>query len=202
MVSFVLGLAVMVGALIGVVLVLTTVLSAGSVPNALEGTTFCCDSPSTWGGVPVNIGIAILVVVGDAVLWVVAFWLFTAHVRWHWLLQAPAGGLILTLPVIAVLLAVNARDAVVLPDCDDFVLDPSAFVSGGEHGRRAQSLGVDRCEVLRGKSTAQVRSLLGDPDEGDRGASTVWRYGQLELTFSGGRVTAEELYADPGFDMS
>lgn len=47
-----------------------------------------------------------------------------------------------------------------------------------------------------GSSEAEVRGLLGDPDDVSRTSPPVWKYGPLELAFEGSRVVMVVLTAE------
>ena len=53
-----------------------------------------------------------------------------------------------------------------------------------------------------GSDEAEVRGLLGDPDDVSRTRPPVWKYGPLELAFESSRVVMVVLTAEGGVDAA
>lgn len=151
-------------------------------------------TPTRRGEVVAGVGWTLGYVVVDGLLVCLAIGLVSWAARGRWprarrLTFIPAGGLVVAVAVLAVILVPQLDEGRARPDCATFTFSRSEFRAVEAHARQANADGIERCRLLDGKTTTEVRRLLGRPATSGRiGVGRYWRYPGLELFFVDGRV--------------
>jgi hypothetical protein len=176
-------------------IMLVVVISARAPDPFIASGDPCCGHPDTWSEVAWGVALALGYVLLDALLVCVAIALlgWAATRRWPRLKRLallPGGAALAAIIVLAIVIVPQLDEGVTAPDCDTFSLSRAALRSGEDHERKTMAYGVARCDLVDGKTSSQVRRLLGKPTTHGRvdDRKTYWGYGGLNVYFVGGRV--------------
>lgn len=197
------GVALLLVALWGALWVMLAVGISAQAPDpfVIDGDP-CCGHPDTWGevteGAAWSLGLALI----DALLAAVA----VALVGWaagrrrpraKRLALLPGVALVATGLVLAGLVVPRLDEAVTATRCGSPQFSRAALRSGEAHERRTMAWAVARCDLVQGRTRAQVGRLLGAPRTRARidRRTTYWGYGTLAVYFTDGRVTAAQVVA-------
>jgi hypothetical protein len=155
----------------------------------------CCGHPDTWSDVAWGLAWTLGFVLIDALLASIGIALLSWATRQRWprlkrLAMLPAGALIAAVLLLALVIVPQLDEGVTPPACDTFAFSRDAWRSAPEHARFDLAYGVAHCDLVDGKTSSQVRRLLGRPTTRARigGGRTYWGYGDLVVYFADGLV--------------
>ena len=107
-----------------------------------------------------------------------------------------AGPPVAVFALVTLALVTQRGDARIPPDCVTFRFSPATFRAAEPNHWEPEAIGLEECGLIVGRTTREVRQLLGEPDPRTPGQShDLWMYhdGYFQVRFNGERVL--ELYS-------
>lgn len=183
-------------------LVVTGVFAAvaGAAPNAFP--EFAAEiwplpaSAKTWAQAREAVAVTVAMALGVGVLAALALVLRRFGATGHLPRRRTVGAVVATPPIavlalLTIVLALNRGEARLTPDCGTFRFDRVAFRSADPNRWEPQAIGLDECRLFAGRTTHEMRRLLGVPDPREPGqVRTAWSYhgGFFVVHFNRGRA--------------
>ena len=172
------------------------ILGAGQAPDPwIPDGDPCCGHPDSWSeiytGAGWTIGLsAALALCGVAGIAALAFAQGGRPPAIEWFVVPPVVAAAVTAVLLALVIAPHRGEGRVAPECDSFRFRDAEWRSPDKEVRRRTILGLDACDLLDGRTRAQVEGRLGEPEHrSDATRGDRWSYGGLSVYFTGDRVS-------------